>query len=561
MFVTTFYSYKGGVGRTSAMVNVASRLAQSGKKVFILDFDLEAPGIDAFPAFSGQEPRKGIVEYITHFIRTEEVPPIEDFVYSVNLGENNSVVSFMPAGRKDRQYQSDLSLLDWKMFYKQRMGFLFIENLKASIKEKFDPDYVLIDSRTGLTDISGICTIQLPNLVVLLFGLNNQNLHGTGQIYRSIKTNKVNRAIGTVLVASPIPELPDSVGVRRERLESATTTLGTAPHLILPYDPFVAFVETIVKREDTSGPLAKAYDGLASRIMSSNLDDVTTMLKLAREHIETGNAELAELKYQEIVESKPKSHDAWLEFGLFEKVRGKIKESMEYLERALDLKPEDGKTLANFATACLDLQRREEAIGTLRKLLAVSKDAALIEGALMHFVRGGELAVAADGYRHLIRTNTARAGNSRAYIALGEIYMRMKKFREAAEVYMTALVAFPGELVLAYNAGYALKQFGDDRSVNYFHTAVELFEQFDKTLANPIWLANAYEAMGHAYMGIGDMEKAAKSVQVGISLAAKITKALLYSSISYTYVSRDDFIKEAQELLSQIQNGPPTPVM
>ena len=45
-FWVTFYSYKGGVGRTMAMANVAALLARKGRKVVMLDFDLEAPGLD-----------------------------------------------------------------------------------------------------------------------------------------------------------------------------------------------------------------------------------------------------------------------------------------------------------------------------------------------------------------------------------------------------------------------------------------------------------------------------------------------------------------------------------
>ena len=48
MYVTTFYSFKGGVGRTMALVNVAVELAQRGRRVLAVDFDLEAPGIDTF---------------------------------------------------------------------------------------------------------------------------------------------------------------------------------------------------------------------------------------------------------------------------------------------------------------------------------------------------------------------------------------------------------------------------------------------------------------------------------------------------------------------------------
>ena len=46
----TFYSYKGGVGRTMALANVATLLATWGKSVLVIDWDLEAPGIEHFLA-------------------------------------------------------------------------------------------------------------------------------------------------------------------------------------------------------------------------------------------------------------------------------------------------------------------------------------------------------------------------------------------------------------------------------------------------------------------------------------------------------------------------------
>ena len=46
--VTTFYSYKGGTGRTFVLANVAFLLASLGKRVCVLDWDLEAPGLHRF---------------------------------------------------------------------------------------------------------------------------------------------------------------------------------------------------------------------------------------------------------------------------------------------------------------------------------------------------------------------------------------------------------------------------------------------------------------------------------------------------------------------------------
>ena len=46
--VITFYSYKGGTGRTMALANVAWILASNGKRVLAVDWDLESPGLHKF---------------------------------------------------------------------------------------------------------------------------------------------------------------------------------------------------------------------------------------------------------------------------------------------------------------------------------------------------------------------------------------------------------------------------------------------------------------------------------------------------------------------------------
>src|SRR6202451_4845255 len=66
----TFYSYKGGVGRTMALANVAALLAKWGRSVLVIDWDIEAPGIKKFfltndsPSGSIRSSRPGIVDLI-----------------------------------------------------------------------------------------------------------------------------------------------------------------------------------------------------------------------------------------------------------------------------------------------------------------------------------------------------------------------------------------------------------------------------------------------------------------------------------------------------------------
>ena len=46
--IITFYSYKGGTGRTMAMQNIAWILASNGHRVLLIDWDLEAPGLHRY---------------------------------------------------------------------------------------------------------------------------------------------------------------------------------------------------------------------------------------------------------------------------------------------------------------------------------------------------------------------------------------------------------------------------------------------------------------------------------------------------------------------------------
>src|ERR1039458_4584074 len=133
MYTVTFYSYKGGVGRTLSLMNVAHRLAARGKKVFILDFDLEAPGVDSFPGTPG--PQQGIVEYLAYYMTHSAVPELLNYVYELKL-EGAGQVLVMPAGFKDSAYQKVLSQIDWKILYSESNGFLLVEDLREAIRSE-----------------------------------------------------------------------------------------------------------------------------------------------------------------------------------------------------------------------------------------------------------------------------------------------------------------------------------------------------------------------------------------------------------------------------------------
>ena len=72
--IYTFYSYKGGVGRSMALANVAEWLYRQGLRVVMIDWDLEAPGLESFfyqsqEEFEAVQSQLGLIDMLTAYKR------------------------------------------------------------------------------------------------------------------------------------------------------------------------------------------------------------------------------------------------------------------------------------------------------------------------------------------------------------------------------------------------------------------------------------------------------------------------------------------------------------
>ena len=208
MKTITFYSYKGGVGRTLALVNIANRLAEFGKKVCVMDFDLEAPGLIHKYKHNIGEVKQGLIDYIYEFAIEGNLPQsvgeyakeITKYKYSEekDLKKRENNIIFIPAGNSESsEYWKKLSRISWwNLFYKKDSeGIPFFLDLKEKIKKEFKPDYLLIDTRTGITEISALTMTLFADSIVLLAIDNEENICGTQRIIKAL-ANEDNNLLG-----------------------------------------------------------------------------------------------------------------------------------------------------------------------------------------------------------------------------------------------------------------------------------------------------------------------------------------------------------------------------
>ena len=279
MYVTTFYSFKGGVGRTMALANVAVALAQRGRRVLVVDFDLEAPGLDAFDLRRPASTTPGVIDFVNAYLRTGQAPHVSDFVYeSQGIAAPKGGLWIMPAGAHNDGYATTLAHIDWGALYEHHDGYLLFEDLKEQWNAFIEPDYVLIDSRTGHTDIAGICTRQLPHAVVVLFFPNAQNLRGLTKIVRDIRAETRrprSEAIDLHFVMSNVPDLDDEDKILEENITAFQRDLGFQkdPLVIHRYDSLSLLNQVIFVKERPRSRLAKEYHNVTGAIMRLNAED------------------------------------------------------------------------------------------------------------------------------------------------------------------------------------------------------------------------------------------------------------------------------------------------
>ena len=139
-------------------------------------------------------------------------------------------------------------------------------------------DYVLIDSRTGHTDIGGICTRQLPDAVVAMFQPTEQNIVGLTKVIQAIRLESqepTGKAIDLHFVMSNVQDLDDEDLILKNRIEHAKDSLQCADDFLTlhHYSSLALLDQSVFVLDHPRSRLTTEYKRLVEQIRSKNLED------------------------------------------------------------------------------------------------------------------------------------------------------------------------------------------------------------------------------------------------------------------------------------------------
>lgn len=222
--VVVFYSFKGGVGRTTALAALAIQRARTGERVVVVDHDLDAPGAGRLFAADEQGTTSawGVVDYWLEQAVGRALP-LADYHHSCRrrrvVGAGEAIV--FPAGRlgPEAGYLEKLARLDLEP---RASGSGPLGALLSAIREELSPSLILIDARAGLADSAGWLLSGFADLHVLVSTGSEQGWQGTRLVIDRLGRQRVLRDLpqaGLLLVHTMIPEISGANAGLRQAFE------------------------------------------------------------------------------------------------------------------------------------------------------------------------------------------------------------------------------------------------------------------------------------------------------------------------------------------------------
>ena len=300
-FTVTFYSYKGGVGRTLLAANVAVELSRRGKTL-LWDLDIEAPGLHRIERIAPGSPAPaGLFEWLIEWQdkrKLDDLTPrdTDKLIASIRATQGATNLHVLAAHGVDADVAGLYQQIDWHRFF-VREPERGIKLLKVLLEAFHCAGYerVIIDSRTGITDIGGLLVALVPHVTVLMGNFGVQNTAGLTAIWKALQgaadPNKslieriVDAPLTRLLVASPIPTGdPAKAG---ELLARWAKDFGADIKPIeIPFDERLRYREELLALTNPDSPTAQAYKRLATQlgaIESQRIQDAEAQESALRE--------------------------------------------------------------------------------------------------------------------------------------------------------------------------------------------------------------------------------------------------------------------------------------
>lgn len=191
--VIVFYSFKGGLGRSTALASFAIQRANRGERVCVVDFDLDSPGLGSVLSadIEGHTAAWGVVDFLIEHGMPDV--PLPDYFHRCNRASGAGELLVFPAGRIDEHYMDKLARVDLEEPPASTHNGLV--DLLRRARDQLEPNWILLDARTGVSEPAGQLLSGLAHLHVLIGTTQDQSWQGLKQVLDRLGKERILRGL------------------------------------------------------------------------------------------------------------------------------------------------------------------------------------------------------------------------------------------------------------------------------------------------------------------------------------------------------------------------------
>jgi MinD-like ATPase involved in chromosome partitioning or flagellar assembly len=210
--IVSVHSFRGGTGKSNTTANLAVILAGAGRRVGVIDTDIQSPGIHVLFGLAGDEINASLNDYLWHG------RDIRETALDVTPAATSGKVFLIPSSIKPGEITRVL-----------REGY-DAQRLTRGLRDLVDAfslDVLLIDTHPGLNEET-LLSLVISNVLVIVMRPDQQDYEGTGITVKVAQGLQVPRML---LVVNKTPPALDRAQVK-DRVAAA---YGCPVAAVLPH--------------------------------------------------------------------------------------------------------------------------------------------------------------------------------------------------------------------------------------------------------------------------------------------------------------------------------------
>lgn len=248
--IVSIHSYRGGTGKSNLTANLATAVAMSGKRVGIVDTDIQSPGIHVLFGLDDRQITRALNDYLYNRCRIEETachttPP--------EVAAAGGTIYLIPSSLKAGEIARVLK----EGYEVERLNEGFEELL-----EKLNLDFLFIDTHPGMNEET-LLSIAISDWVVLILRPDRQDFLGTAVTIEVARQLGVPRMLLVLNKALPSMDIP---ALRRDVEKSFSAELGAV--LLLSEDMLRLGSNGVFSLKFPDHPFTRGVQDLARRLLA-----------------------------------------------------------------------------------------------------------------------------------------------------------------------------------------------------------------------------------------------------------------------------------------------------